>query len=91
LKCYESFVSVIGDIFIGRNKYKVISHFILNTADRIYVYTLSLRNKEEYLALEVGAYYENIAKLVTNAIITQEPMQILLREYLIMILLANCF
>jgi hypothetical protein len=84
-------VSVIGDVFIGRNKYKVISHFVLNTADRIYVHTLSLRNKEEYLALEVGAYYENIAKLVTNAVITQTPMQILLTEYLIITLLANSF
>lgn len=69
-------MSVIGDIFIGRNKYKVISHFVLNTADQIYVHTLSIPNKEEYLALEVSAYYENIAKLVTNAVITQAPMQI---------------
>ena len=84
-------MTVIGDIFIGRNKYKVISHFVLNTADQIYVHTLSLLNKEEYLALEVSAYYENIrvAKLVTNTVITQTSKQILLGEYLI--LLANTF
>jgi hypothetical protein len=91
LKCYESFVSVIGDIFIRRNEYKVISHFVLNTADQIYVNTLSLRNKKEYLALEVSAYYEHITKLVTNAVITQAPIQILLGEYLIIILLAKSF
>jgi hypothetical protein len=82
-------VSVIGDIFIGRNKYKVISQFVLNTADQIYVHPLSLPNKEEYLTLEVSAYYENIAELVTNAVITQAPMQILLGEYLIILLLAD--
>jgi len=66
-------MSVIGDIFIGRNKYCHFT-FVLNTADQIYVHTLSLPSKEEYLALEVSAYYENIAKLVTNTVITQAPM-----------------
>ena len=56
---------------------------------RQYVHTLSLPNKEEYLALEVTARYENMAKLVTNTVITQAPMQILHGEYLIIILLAN--
>jgi hypothetical protein len=91
LNCYESFVPVIGDIFIGRNKYKVISHYVLDAADQIYVQTLSLPSKEEYLTLEVSTYYENTAKLVTDAVITRAPMQILLREYLIIILLANSF
>jgi len=68
-------------VFIGRNKYKVISHFVLNIVDQIYVHTLSVSNKEEYLALEVSSYYENMAKLLTNAVITQAPMQILLGEY----------
>jgi hypothetical protein len=84
-------VSVIGEIFIGWNKYKFISNFVLNTADQIYVHTFSLPNKEEYLALEVSACCENIAKLETNALITQAPVQILLGEYLIIILLANSF
>jgi hypothetical protein len=78
-------------MFIGRNKYIVISHFVLNTVDQKYVHTLSLPIKEEYLALEVSAYYETVAKLVTNAVITQAPMQILLGEYLIIILLAKYF
>lgn len=91
MNCYESFVPVIGDIFIGRNKYKVISHYVLDAADQIYVQTLSLPSKEEYLTLEVSTYYENTAKLVTDAVITRAPMQILLREYLIIILLANSF
>ena len=41
---------------IRRNKYKVISRFVLNTVDQIYVHTLSISNKEEYLALEISAY-----------------------------------
>jgi len=75
-------------VFIRRNKYKFISHFVLNTIHQIYVHTLSIPNKKGYLALEVSAYYENIAKLVTTSVITQAPLQILLGEYLIIILLA---
>lgn len=79
------------ETFIERNEYKIISHFVLNTVDEIYVNTLSLHSKEECVALEVSAYYANIAKLVTNAVITQTPLKILNGEYLIILLLVKSF